>query len=89
MEENCWYLLEFQWDNQGKWTLVDNDVQLMINTNEGRHPIHCLAPSEASRILGVWLAPDGNNKTHVAELKKLVANWVDRVSSGHICKECA
>eukprot|EP00957_Ditylum_brightwellii_P173356 13198823-Ditylum_brightwellii.AAC.1 len=61
----------------------------MINTNKGRLPIHCLAPSEASHILGVWLAPDGNNKTQVAELMKVVANWVDRVWLGHIRKEDA
>eukprot|EP00957_Ditylum_brightwellii_P101972 7772353-Ditylum_brightwellii.AAC.1 len=51
MKKNCWYLLEFQWDNHGKLTLVDNYAQRMINTNEDRHPIHCLAPSEASCIL--------------------------------------
>eukprot|EP00957_Ditylum_brightwellii_P202996 15332764-Ditylum_brightwellii.AAC.1 len=70
VEKNFWYLLEFQWDKQGKWSLVNNDVQLMINTNKGRLPIHCLAPSKTSRIL-------------------VVANWVDRVWSGHIRKEDA
>eukprot|EP00957_Ditylum_brightwellii_P011042 837156-Ditylum_brightwellii.AAC.1 len=61
----------------------------MINTNKGRLPIHHLAPSEASCILGAWLAPDGNNKTQVAEFKKVVANWMVRVWSGHIRKEDA
>eukprot|EP00957_Ditylum_brightwellii_P139379 10622247-Ditylum_brightwellii.AAC.1 len=61
----------------------------MINTNKGKLPIHCLVPSNASRILGIWLAPDGNNKTQVAELKKVVANWMDIVQPGHLCKEDA
>eukprot|EP00957_Ditylum_brightwellii_P088382 6731883-Ditylum_brightwellii.AAC.1 len=61
----------------------------MINTNKGRLSIHCLAPSKASCILGIWLSPDGNNKRQVAELKKVVANWMDRVQLGHISKEDA
>eukprot|EP00957_Ditylum_brightwellii_P129202 9854405-Ditylum_brightwellii.AAC.1 len=89
VEKSCWYLLEFQWDKQGKWSLVDNDAQLMINTNKGKLPIHCLAPFEASCILGVWLAPYGNNKTQVAKLRKVIANWMNRLQSGHIHKEDA
>ena len=48
-----------------------------------------LPASAAQRILGVWIAPDGNNNTQVKELRKITESWADRVRSGYIKKEDA
>eukprot|EP00957_Ditylum_brightwellii_P056997 4319507-Ditylum_brightwellii.AAC.1 len=34
--KNSWYLLEFKWDRNGRWKLVDNDANLVVNTKKGR-----------------------------------------------------
>ena len=87
--KNSWYLMEFEWDQHGKWKLVNNEAELYINTKEGRRKINWLPTETASRILGVWLTPNGCNKRQVEELKKTTSNWADRVRSGHIRKEDA
>eukprot|EP00957_Ditylum_brightwellii_P180527 13751311-Ditylum_brightwellii.AAC.1 len=61
--KNSWFLLEFKWDKRGKWTLVHNDANLYMNTKKGRIKVDRLPASAAQHILGVWIAPDGNNNT--------------------------
>eukprot|EP00957_Ditylum_brightwellii_P111345 8492247-Ditylum_brightwellii.AAC.1 len=60
--KNIWYLLEFVWDNAGCWKLVDNDARLFIDTRKGRIEIERLPSRAASRILGVWMSPNGDSK---------------------------
>eukprot|EP00957_Ditylum_brightwellii_P194511 14815757-Ditylum_brightwellii.AAC.1 len=52
----------------------------------GQSSIQWLSPSVAHKILGVWLAPDGNSKQQVKKLQKKTEEWADRVRSGHIPK---
>ena len=38
----------------------------------------------ASRILGVWLAPNGDSTTQTKEFLALTTAWADRVRTGHL-----
>ena len=56
-----WYLLEFKWDKYGNWHLSDNETDLFIQPPEGIQKIELPPPSEASRILGVWIDPNSSS----------------------------
>lgn len=66
--------------------MVDREATLTVETAEGRKELECLPISQPSRILGVWMAPDGNSKEQVRQLRKVTEEWADRVRSGHIMK---
>eukprot|EP00957_Ditylum_brightwellii_P075200 5714968-Ditylum_brightwellii.AAC.1 len=69
--KNSWYLLEFVWDNAGRWKLVDNDARLFVDTRKGRIEVERLPSCAASRILGVWMSPNGNSKVQVEKLEEI------------------
>ena len=81
------YLIEFQWAN-GKWSYVepspDNGTLYVEDVDGDRHPIERLGVSEGRKMLGVLLAPDGNNNDALASLKTTAREWADRVRSGHL-----
>ena len=96
-----WYLIEFLWKD-GLWSYVedapqegddsdDEDVMQMnvTDTSGNVQQIERLNPSVAKKTLGVWLAPDGNNRKAVSELRRISEEWADRVRSGHITREDA
>jgi hypothetical protein len=59
--KNSWYLIEFTWDSAGCWKLIDNEAKLYVNTRKGRIEVVRLPSDAASRILGVWMAPNGKS----------------------------
>ena len=96
-----WYLIEFLWKD-GLWSHVEDapqegddsnneDVMQMnvTDTSGNVQQIERLNPSVAKKTLGVWLAPDGNNRKAVSELCRILEEWADRVRSGHITWEDA
>ena len=85
-KKSKWYLVEFGFDNQGKWRYVDNDAELFVTTRAGREPIERLPTSVASRILGVYMAPDGNQSEQIRQLRAKTEAWADRVRSGHLAR---
>eukprot|EP00957_Ditylum_brightwellii_P019473 1469103-Ditylum_brightwellii.AAC.1 len=78
------YLLEFVWDNAERWKLVDNDARLFVNTRKGRIEVERLPSCAASRILGVWMSPNGDSKVHIEKLEEITKQWADRVRLSHI-----
>lgn len=60
-----------------------------METPNGRHPIKQLPVSQAARIFGVWIAPDGSSIQQKKQLWKVTDEWVDHVRSGHIRKKDA
>lgn len=87
--KNSWYLLDFAWDNKGGWKLVDRTAELWVDTSGGWKKIERLSCSTASRILGVWMAPDGSSKQQATVLREKAEKWADRVRAGHIKSEDA
>ena len=39
---------------------------------------------EAREMLGIWIAPDGNNVCAVRELTVKVKRWIEKVRTGHL-----
>jgi len=77
--EKCfWYMIDFKWQNQ-QWkykttTELKGQISVIINqTNQITIPR--LKTSEARQILGVRIAPDGNDKVEVQYLKEVAAMW--------------
>eukprot|EP00957_Ditylum_brightwellii_P196656 14983871-Ditylum_brightwellii.AAC.1 len=54
---------------------------------KGRKEIERLLLADATHILGVWMAPSGQNNTQVEKLLTITDTWVNRVRSGHIRKD--
>ena len=82
-----WYcLIDFEW-NEGEWSYNSemDDVDITVKNGDGmRCPLSSLAPSEARRMLGVYLAADGNNTTQVKEMRNTAEVWQDKVRVGHL-----
>ena len=87
--DKCWYyLIHFDWDN-GKWSYGD-DSKLegqhisIKNVNDQKKTIKYLDSSKAEKMLGVYLAPDGNNKEQVEHFKLKTQSLADKIRSGHL-----
>ena len=82
-----WYCLRyFEW-NEGEWSYKTDmeDAELNVKNGDGlRCPLSNLAPNEARRMLGVYLAADGNNTTQVNEMRIEAEVWQDKLRVGHL-----
>ena len=83
VSKNKCYLLEFRWDPQGQWRLADNPADLLLNTTQGQNIFERIPPSQASRILGLWIDPDRSSYEHTNQIKSITTACPDRVRSGH------
>jgi len=52
--------------------------QLSVKQTEGKTIIPRLKPNEAQRMLGVHIAPDGNDNTELQYLTEVAATWSHR-----------
>jgi hypothetical protein len=82
-----WYQIEFYWQ-RGKWKYkksTDCPYELSVPTSPGKRAlIRQLDPAVAAETLGVWLAPDGNNKTAITKLLEKSTLWADKVRTGFL-----
>ena len=85
--DKSWYtLVDFQWID-GSWDYVSEfeDVSISLKNSEGEVvSLKQLAADEAQKMLGVWLAPDGNNRKQVEEMRASTVKWAERVRTGCI-----
>eukprot|EP00978_Attheya_sp_CCMP212_P004465 scaffold9742_cov58-Attheya_sp.AAC.1 len=76
-----WYQIEFYWQS-GKWkykTATDCPYELSVPTGPGKRAlIRQMDPTDAAETLGVWLAPEGNNKTAITNLLAKSTLWADK-----------
>ena len=83
--KSWWYLVYFQWDN-GKWSYGHSNDIPSFNTlsakdkDNNRIQLEYLAPNIAKEMLGVNLAPDGNNEKQVQILKEKAARLGHSIS---------
>ena len=60
-----------------------DDVNISIKDVGGNVEILAqLAADETQKILGVWLAPDGNNRKQIEEMRTVIEKWVDQIRVG-------
>ena len=77
-----WYLINFLWKD-GKW-FYDNQTntspQMTVKLPNGeRVPLSQKGPDKASEVLGIWLAPDGNNEKAEEVLTNISRKWADQL----------
>eukprot|EP00957_Ditylum_brightwellii_P083132 6320712-Ditylum_brightwellii.AAC.2 len=82
--KNLWYLIELKWHPSGKWSLVNNEAVLTVNTTARRVPIQRLPTTSAHKILGVWMSPSSDSAAQIKHLRKITEAWADRIQSGHL-----
>ena len=61
--KSWWTIIDFTWTN-GRWDYVTEfeDTELKIKDVRGiNSQLKLLKPTEAQKMLGVWLSPDGSN----------------------------
>ena len=83
-DKSWWYLVEFVW-SKGKWTYNDagETVDLKAQDMHGKTlSLKYLLHNEAKEMLGVFLAPDGNNVAQLEKMTKTRDNWMDKFRFG-------
>lgn len=84
------YPIEFVFDRKGNPSYKDpNDMNLQFTVKDSqneRQPLRTIHPSSAKETLGVYLAPDGNEKGQIEYLKNKITKWVEKVRKNHISK---
>jgi len=88
-DKSWWYAIDFLWQ-QGIWSLNYSTTLGDITVDDGtcnRHYIKQVLPDEAMEMLGVWLAPDGNNVRAVQEMRAKSMKWAEKIWTGFLCRE--
>ena len=83
--KSWWYLVDYTW-HRGKWIAVDanQDLDLVATSADGTPvSLRRLYASEASEMLGILVAPDGNTSALVDHLRTEASLWGAKVLSGH------
>ena len=85
--EKCWwYLVDFEWKH-GHWKYVSphQDVELKVRDKTGTQKVlQRLRHDDSKEMVGVVLAPDGNNKGQVGKLRKLTTEWATKITRSPI-----
>ena len=87
--KSWWYLIHFQW-NDGKWKYgnlsnVLNDTLTARDKNNNRVELQYLPSDKAQTMLGVELAPDGNNDLQFQTLLQKAKDNAELIrTSGHL-----
>jgi len=86
LEKSFWYTINFWWST-GKWSYKkpkpDQEFQMSDHKNT-QLPIQLLGPTEARWTIGVYLAPDGNQKTQTQILTDKSNTWADKARTSHL-----
>ena len=86
--KSWWTIVDFTW-NKGRWSYASDfeEASLRIKSVTGQlEDLRLLSPFEAQKMLGVWLAPDGNNTKQIAEMRDITTKWAEKVRTGTIDK---
>ena len=87
--EKSWYgLVSFEWVD-GEWSYGKNmeDAEVTVKNMQGAATqLKILDPDEAKKMLGVFLAIDGNNTTHIKHMRRIAEEWADKVRVGHLTR---
>ena len=89
VEKSWWYLVDFVW-KRGKWVAKDaeTELDLVATSSKGeRVSLRRLRAHEASKMLGVWVAPDGSHTKLIREQKISAIEWGAKVKSGNSSRE--
>jgi len=84
-KKSYWYLIDYEW-MRGKWTAVNGDVgdfELSVRSGDNAEVgIERLDCNKESEMLGIWLAPSGEKKYVVVQMRETALEWGVRVRMG-------
>ena len=82
------YPIDFKFNQKGQWEYKSiEEIDYNFTVKDHSNTTHTLRQFEADHgheTLGVILAPDGNNKDVIRELRSKSEVWKDHVQAGHI-----
>ena len=84
--KSWWYLVDFAWNN-GKWKYINAGASRELYAHDGdkkRHILQNLSPSHATKMLGVYMAPDGNNAKQVEYMRGKASVWGSHIQAGNL-----
>ena len=88
--KKCWgWIISFKWinDNWSYNTNTDDLNPLTVKDEANKvHNIEMLLPHEAKEMLGVRLAPDGNQKQQFSATKMKLKQYAEYIRTGHISR---
>ena len=80
IEKSCWWLIDFEWRDDGTWDYKQSPGKLMAKDASGSiKQFKRLNAHQAFETLGIHLAPNGSDEAAVAELKKKARKWADKI----------
>ena len=87
-DKSWWYIIHFDWNN-GKWSYGNLDFllndSLTCRDKDGvRQELKFIPANQAVEMLGVYLAPDGNNKAQFGKMKKQAQYYGEIIRTGHV-----
>ena len=85
VDKSWWYLIEYIWKN-GKWVANEAglDLDLVATSTSGDLvSLKRLHAHEASEMLGVWVAPNGNKETIIEQQRNATIQWGAKIKAGH------
>ena len=86
----CWcWIISFGWKND-TWYYEDttkSQLQVSVKDDEGTaQTLEMLRPDQAKEMLGVRMAPDGNNKEQITAVKERMNELAEHIRVGHVNK---
>ena len=84
--KSWWYSVDFVW-KKGVYTLADGGKTGDIvahDENGTKISLSYLLHNSATKMLGVWLAPDGSHTKQIEMMKSKAMDWADYIRTGHL-----
>ena len=92
-EKTFWYLLNYKWHADGSWSLKSESecpASLQVKDMHGvMQTIQRYPTNHAERTLGIYLAPDGNEKRQEQVLYEKSVAWANKLKGSHLPKHLA
>ena len=88
ISKSWWYLIDYVW-HKGHWKASDagTNLDLIATTPSGiQTSLRRLNSHEASEMLGVLVAPNGNTTSLVHSLRSAALHWGAKVQAGNLSK---
>ena len=87
--KSWWYLLHYQWHEDGTWTYgtntsLSNKAITCKNPEDEWEDLKYLPSDTSKKMLGVYLTPDGSNDIQLKKKKEKAQLLAENVRSGHL-----